>query len=203
MTGRSVHKFTTPAAGCSVGFGQNTNDVGKLKAHLRAATGSYTPAFSSFPMQKESADTSNPPDIVCDLCDFSPVTTVSGTGKTCLNDGSGFMDVINTDGWYATVSAASGGIYGKFLALLNLVSTTTSYSPVSASCASDTWTMYVIFDNKVALSWGNFVNISGTTWQRDNTAPLIFPDSFSTFELTIFQASTNTFYSFPTPFKFS
>lgn len=189
-----VHKFSTPSAFCGAVNGHTfaSKDPKAKKIFMNIAMGSRPPGFHHHAIQEEECEPELP---VCDITSLPVIETVLPPyNNTCVAN-----QIVSLAGTYATVSAVTN-FYDKFTRLVDLLAV--PIMPYGNFCTTENLEIGVIFDEKVFISWGKFINVSGTAW-RDTTYPLIFPGTFTTFELVLHSLDTNLYYSTLPRFKFS
>lgn len=166
-------------------FTPSNNNIPSLRLHLAVALGSKSPAYFASPTTKpcpvpkviESCNIAN----MLEILTFGPTTYT-----TCVTN---FWAAFGAS-FYATINAQVT-LLTQFQALLTLVSNLAqAYGP---NCTTESFQLHVIFDNKIDVNWGQLVNSAGTFY-RDPT-PLVFPDTFETFELVIYANGTKQHFS--------
>lgn len=182
-----VHYFTQSSA---FRFSRiNVNGVGLpsgnnpylLRENLNVALGTMGPAYYANPINNAPC---NPNADLVTGCNYSLdtiliVTTQPTTYPPCIT-------AIMGAGWpstFQTAIASQPTFLLQFLELLNLVENSSqTYGPF---CTTEAYELHVIFNGNIDVSWGALVNVSGSN-RRQTPWPLSFPNSITSFELTVY-----------------
>lgn len=150
------------------------------------------PAFSS--NKYVEPDNNNDPKIPivvsCSLdClpEIEVVEAVPGDSvHQILNDEDLIIDLM--------AQVSTGTTQEKFIKLMiHLSNPFYAYHPVYAT--DDRFFLYVIFDDKLPVSWGELVDMGGQ-FVRDTDIPLRFPNTFESFTLALYSLNDDAFYLF-------
>lgn len=198
----TIQRISRSVAFC---FGQtNRNGVGTpsvnnpylLRENLNIALSSKVPAWYSYgPEQKEVCENPVVP-IVCDLSRKPDIITV--TLPPLIDYSTNCKAGFN---YFYTNLAAEGcdtqpTIEGQLLCVMDYISNPslvyaqTSGSDIPCDPVDDPFEVVVIFDNKVAVSWGPLIESSGDLIRK--MSPMPFPVEFTSFTITLYQVNTKT-----------
>lgn len=186
-----IHNYTHSSGYCfgpnnqNGVFGPSNNNPKVLRTHLAIALSSKHPGWFANPQSQECENAEAP---VCDISALPVIQTVGPSGYTpCV-----------TNIFLAFEALFNGQIIlqptllGKFSELQTLASNPLQpYGPV---CMTDSFELRIIFDDKISVSWGALIPMGNYV---KASAPLPFPTSFQSFQITIYSTLTMTHYSSP------
>jgi len=194
-TAKTVHTICAPGT-CT---GNNrlqlrTNNHAHLKEifnHLmNGQCNNVGRSFHATPHVEEldTIDVPSCPEIVCDLTCYPEIPVVTSDFPTCVSDiiaavgepGSTIFDDVE----------AAGELNAALLTLINLMSDQSrEYGPF---CDTDTFELVIIFDDKLALSYGELIDMGMNV--RDTLKPLVFPTTFISFNFVLHSLVSDTYY---------
>lgn len=131
-------------------------------------------------------------------CDISCLPTIELFQSTPEEDVFGLQ--FNNDLNFDLRVAISLGTTAKdqFIRLLNHLSDP-FYMYAASFATDDKFFVYMLFDDKLPVSWGQLLDIGGQ-WIRDTSVPLRFPLDFETVTIAIYSENADKFYPFFTMF---
>lgn len=152
------------------------------------------PAFSSTKYIKEdNYDPKLPKVISCSLDCLPEIETC----KPVTGDGGAFVIVDGSESSLRSVIALGTNAQEQFILLLNFLSeqTTTFDFGISFVVEDDTFFLYMIFDDKLPINWGQLIDMGGFLF-RDPNVPLRFPTTFESVTFALYSQNQDKFFLF-------
>ena len=150
------------------------------------------PAFSSTKyVEPDNSDPKLPIVISCSLDCLPEIEVVSATEEDSAFNITGNNDLqIDLQG----ILSFGSNVQEQFILLMNHLSNP-FYQYRSVFNTDDKFFLYMIFDDKLPVSWGELVAMGGFL-VRDTDVPLRFPNSFESVTFALYSQNEDKFYLF-------